>query len=139
MRELLIAAAAGALLASLFAGCGGDPGLEDTRWVLVSLGGEAPTGSDETPFLGTSREGEELRIFGFSGCNRFHGSCALEGASIECGPLASTRMACPEPAMQLEMRLLGALGAARQWEIAEGRLTLRGPDAEVAVFEASTD
>ena len=56
-----------------------------------------------------SRHGD--RIGGVSGCNRYSGSVVAGEApgalSVE-QPLASTRMACPEPLMEAELRRLAA-------------------------------
>lgn len=40
------------------------------------------------------------RISVLGGCNRMSGSYAMVDGKLQVGPLASTRMACPEPRMQ---------------------------------------
>ncbi len=80
----------------------------------------------------------EGRLEGDSGCNRFFGPWRLDGDRIEIGRLAATRKACPEPAMSNETLLLRALEAARGFVRDGTRLTLTGPDGELATF-AQTD
>ena len=46
------------------------------------------------------------------------------GTTIALGPLASTLMACPEPAATQEQQYLAALELARTWEVRGDRLTL---------------
>jgi len=55
------------------------------------------------------------KVIGHGGCNRFFGSYKIAGDRIEIGPLGATRMACPEPIMEREVRFLQALGNARQF------------------------
>lgn len=57
----------------------------------------------------------EGRAHGSSGCNRFTGGFALDGAALRFEPVAGTRMACEAPAMALEQRFLDALAAVRGW------------------------
>ena len=52
----------------------------------------------------------------------------VDGGTIAIGPLASTKMACPPPASDIEAAYLPALDAAGSWEILpSGQLVLRGP------------
>jgi heat shock protein HslJ len=50
---------------------------------------------------------EERQLSGYSGCNRFFGSCTINNDSLSIGVIASTRMACTD--MQLENKLLESL------------------------------
>lgn len=58
--------------------------------------------------------GSEGRVSGFGGCNRFTGTFVQNGAELRIGPLAATRMACPEDVMKLEMKLFGLLDSTRR-------------------------
>ena len=49
------------------------------------------------------------RLSGRAGCNRFSGTYSITGDRLAVGPLATTRMACPEPAMRHERRVLEIL------------------------------
>ena len=93
-------------------GCGGavlpPEDLAGTRWIIRRIDGRAVTGPPERPAELAFADG---RIAVGTGCNRMGGSYRVEGARLVTGPLASTRMACPQPMMGQE-DALGALFAA---------------------------
>ena len=66
------------------------------------------------------------RFTGTSGCNRYVG--AVEDRSVpgemKVGPLAGTRMACPDPQSSVEARFLDQLGGARRFGFTVGRLAI---------------
>lgn len=68
-------------------------------------------------------------VTGYGGCNSFTGRYAQDGASVEIGPLASTRRACAAEALTLqEARVLQALDAVTRASLeADGALILSGP------------
>jgi heat shock protein HslJ len=67
-------------------------------------------------------------VTGDAGCNTFNGAYTLDGESIEIGPLASTRVACPtEELQQQEDAYLAALQLATSYEITGDRLDLFRP------------
>jgi heat shock protein HslJ len=68
-------------------------------------------------------EGGQLR--GHAGCNRFSGNYELEDGSLHVGPLRSTRMACPEPAMSFEISFMEALQTPAKASIVSDKLVLR--------------
>jgi heat shock protein HslJ len=82
--------------------------LAGSAWGLVALDGE-PVPEDLDVFLEFREEG---RVAGRGGCNRFTGGYVRQGGTIGFTPLASTRMACPGPAMAVESAFLAALEAA---------------------------
>ena len=97
--------------------------LQGTSWTLVEIAGSAPAG-DARPTLVFAADG--TTVSGNAGCNRFNGAVAIDGGSIDFGPLASTRMACPEPAMSVESAYLGALDGAATWRMEGSQLVLEG-------------
>jgi heat shock protein HslJ len=73
-------------------------------------------------------------IAGNTGCNSFNGPYRVDGDSIEIGPLASTRAACPnEELQQQEQAYLAALELAKTFEITGNRLDLLRPGHTFAV------
>ncbi|HET9346290.1 MAG TPA: META domain-containing protein [Candidatus Limnocylindrales bacterium] len=101
------------------------PGAEDlsgTSWTLVDLGGTAPAEGTSATLAFDAADA----VSGKTGCNSFNGQAAIDGSAIDFGPLATTRMACPEPQMSLETAYLGALDAATSWKIEDGKLILEG-------------
>jgi heat shock protein HslJ len=67
------------------------------------------------------------RFAGRAGCNRYTADAKAGAAAgdVAVGPIATTRMMCPEPGMAVERRYLDALTAARRWALVpSGDLTL---------------
>ena len=83
--------------------------LVGSNWKLVDLCGEDVSG--ETSM--TLEFMPEERISGGAAVNRFNGSLRLADDGIEVGPMATTRMAGPPEAMELESTYLAALAAAK--------------------------
>jgi heat shock protein HslJ len=109
------------------AGAGDEPvpdaSLTGTYWKVVAIGGEPVelTADMREPNLVLDGSGHAK---GFGGCNRFFGSFEQVENSLTLGPLGATRMAC-EHGMDIEDRLLAALGRVRYFEIHGDSLTLR--------------
>jgi putative lipoprotein len=106
-------------------GAGGDfaaasERLEGSEWGV--------TGEDK-PFI---QFGSNGRVSGSSGCNRFTGTYEItEDGSIKIGPIASTRMACPESAMAAEAKFFAMLDDVRSFERTQTSLALRSADGAV--------
>jgi heat shock protein HslJ len=64
------------------------------------------------------------RLTGTTGVNSFTGTLVVEGETLRLGPAATTRRAGPQPAMEFESAMLGALQRAAGWRIAGGTLSL---------------
>ena len=91
--------------------------LARSEWRPTEIGNiEVPAGSQM--FVRFDDEGQ---VVGHGGCNRFFGTYNLTGNRIEIGALGATRMACPKPVMEHELRFLQALEDA-------GRLVRDGID-----------
>lgn len=89
-------------------------------WVAEAIGGTALPASPRADIT-FSAEG---RAHGSSGCNRFTGGFTRDGASLQFGPVAGTRMACEPAAMELEQRFHQALEAVRGWRMDGAALLL---------------
>ena len=106
-------------------GCGGgtvpNDELVNSRWTIQEIDGR-PVGDGEYRLdFGSDR------ISGVAGCNRFSGPYSRSGNTLTTGPLAATRMACPEPRMEHERRVLQLLAAPLRLEFDEsGGLVLVG-------------
>lgn len=136
MNRVTAAAALGAL--ALLSACAtphsgpttkpvGVAALHGKEWTIFEINGQ-PT----IPDVKATINFEDGRVFGAGSCNRFMGSyTATGGFNIKLGQMASTMMACPEPAMQQEGKLLGALQAVTSFSIgADGVLTLSTADGQ---------
>lgn len=67
-------------------------------------------------------------VAGFGGCNRFTGSYLATDTTIDIGPLAATRRACPEPVMDDEMAFFRLLESVDRYDISGRTLTMQDPD-----------
>jgi heat shock protein HslJ len=86
--------------------------LSGSEWLLEDLGGSGVIDNAQATLIFA----EAGRVAGNSSCNRFSGPVEVGGDSIKFGPLASTRMACPEAVMNQEAKYLKALQAAERFE-----------------------
>jgi hypothetical protein len=126
---------------------GGDPVFR--AWTLTRFGPAAePVDESSAGALANALAGldadraitldlsEEGRAAGFDGCNRYFGDFSIQnGHQIEQGPLASTRMACPGPLMELEQAYLANLAKAVRLFRRAGRLELEDDSGVLLVFE----
>ncbi len=77
-------------------------------------------------------------VSGDASCNQFNGAAVVDGTSIAIGPLASTKMACADPAAsEQETAYLAALEAATIVQLQGDKLELRDAEGALQVgFEA---
>ncbi len=109
-------------------------GLENGTWRLIGLPGQ--TLPAEMGGNAVTVNFEAGRVHGFSGCNQFSGSYALEGEKLVLGLLGGTMMACAEPAMSIENQFLSSFSGGLQIAIGENDLTLKPENgADVLRFE----
>lgn len=95
-------------------------------WVLQSLDGSPPS-AEVT--LSLSPDGT---VSGNSGCNRYTGKNNAELPQLALGPMASTRMACPD--LELEATYINALSKATEAIEQDGELLVTGEDDIQMVF-----
>ena len=117
-----------------------EAGLEVMHWGLHTLAGEfAPLAADgrqvDIRFL--PKEG---RAAGFSGCNRFTGSYTVSDVSansgaLTFGPIAGTRMACPQGRGDIEQPFLQTLGKVTAYRLTDNTLSFLSDNEVVATFK----
>lgn len=117
-------------------GCArGHSELEGTQWRLAewTLSSLSPREFDITVKFADGQ------VSGYSGVNTYRGPYALGSRhAFAAGPLVSTEMAGPEPAMRAEGAYLTLLGQAASYRVVEGRLTLLDAGGnESLIFEAA--
>lgn len=123
-----------ALSALTLAGCGKaaatDP-LTGTGWQLVSIESMAPDEQPSTviddPAKYTVEFGDDGRAAFGVDCNRGNGSweaaaAAPDSGSLTFGPIALTKMFCPQPSVDAEVA--AALGRVRSYLLSDGQLHL---------------
>lgn len=99
-------------------------GFNNGRDAVVGLAGDAPI----TLSFGKGA------ISGNAGCNTFRGGYTVDGQSVKIGPLASTRMACPDPVLKQEREFLAALESAVKWSVEGDTLDMHRQDGQRAVM-----
>jgi heat shock protein HslJ len=82
-----------------------------SEWLLEDLGGSGVLDNIQT----TLAFPEAGKVAGGGSCNRFFGPTQISGHTMKIGPLAATRMSCPEALMAQEMKYLNALQAAERF------------------------
>ena len=101
--------------------------LPGSAWEVTSLADEDPL--DDHPI--TFEFDAEGNIAGDASCNRFGGTCTIEGHTIKIGPLRSTRRACEPEIMQQEQKFLALLSTVSAWSIEDDELVLTAPEGEI--------
>lgn len=108
--------------------------ITDRSWVLQELEGQPLDSADRQRPPTLTLTGAGTRASGFAGCNRFAGTYTLGPGTLEFGPLAMTRMACPS--IELESRYARALAAVRQYRVERDELVLEAKGTPLARFAA---
>lgn len=108
----------------------------DTRWRLVALSPELPLGAVRVEAV---FDADARRVSGTAGCNRFTGTFTTDGDRLTIGPLATTRMACPEPQMRIEQAVLRTLAAAQRWAESDATLVIETGTGESLTFSSAPD
>jgi heat shock protein HslJ len=104
--------------------------LAGTQWVLGTIGGNTPLTGTQI----TLNFGDDGRVNGTDGCNRFMGAYTVAGESLTFGPLAGTMMACPED-ITAQATIFGvALQNTESFTLAGSELALIGRGATLATF-----
>ncbi len=109
--------------------------LAGTEWLIEATGGTAIVSGQEP----TIRFGEDGRVSGFSGCNRFTGGYTEDGDMVTFSPLASTMMACMSAETGAQERAIQAIlsGETRISFDAMGLLTVTSATGKAFVARKS--
>ena len=112
--------------------------LEGPNWRLTSITSD---GTVSSPLAGTAVNAlfaADGSVAGSAGCNRYSAPFTTSGSSLTFGPLATTKMMCPEDVMTQEQAFLTAMGEVSGYTIAGATLTLVDADGQPALrFEAN--
>ena len=126
-----------ALALIALSGCSADPvSLDGTQWTLAEWSVSSLSPND----FQITADFADGRISGKSAVNSYGGEYTLgPGDAFSTGPLVTTLMAGPEPAMRAEQAYTVLLAAARSYKLAGDRLTLYDEGGnESLIFEAVT-
>jgi heat shock protein HslJ len=130
---LLVALTATAIVAA--AAFAQSPPLAGSEWRPTEIDG-VEIAEDAGIFIQFGAEG---KVQGSGGCNRFTGKYEVDGDTIALGPLATTRMLCPDPVQQNEDRLFAGLARATKFAREGIDLTLKDDEDAVVVQLVQTD
>lgn len=116
-----------------------DAPLVGTAWTVNGLlAGETaaslPAGSEGKARLTFGKDG---RLTGSLGCNRVTAPAKISGTTITLGAIATTRMICTGPQMELETKLYDALDGPLSYRLDHRTLTVT--DADGGGFTATAD
>jgi heat shock protein HslJ len=103
-------------------------GFNNGRDAVVGLKGDAPV----------TLSFKAGTVSGDAGCNTFRGGYTVDGKAVKIGPLALTRKACGEEAMQQERAFVAALESAATWAVEGGTLDMHRADGQRAVMARRT-
>lgn len=110
--------------------------LPGTHW-LLDVGALGGAGSEDV--TSDLAFGEDGRVSGSDGCNRFTGPYEAEGSSLRLGPLASTRKACVGAAEKVASRVSAALDQVRSFSAQPDTLVLQdGSGLPLLRYRANT-
>jgi heat shock protein HslJ len=109
--------------------------LPGSAWQVTTFAGQTPL-ADHPITLEFDNEGN---IAGNASCNRFGGTCQINGDKIEIGPLRSTRRACEPDIMEQEHKFLALLGAVTAWSIEGDELVLSAPEGAIKAKRQSAE
>lgn len=113
-----------------------DSPLRNTYWKLVRLGDAPVQVADRQREPCVVFAASEARLSGHGGCNRVTGRFEVDGDRLKIGPMAATRMACPD-GMEQEQRFLQAVQTVATYRIRGSHLEMMDASGEVlARFEA---
>nr|WP_314630319.1 META domain-containing protein [uncultured Janthinobacterium sp.] len=110
--------------------------LTNTYWKLTQLDGAAVTMAPQQEREVRITLTDDGKVHGFTGCNQVMGGYTLAGTALRFTQLASTRMACPPPLMQLESAVLAKLNSVTGYRFDGEFLVLLKDGAPVARFES---
>ncbi len=110
--------------------------LEDRKWILESIKGEAIGTTQAEPFINFN--GEDQGAGGNTSCNVFGGQyTAARGAFKLSMPISTLRACIEDSSMQVERGMLDGRQNANRFAVFEDRLTLYRDDEVLLVFRGA--
>ena len=118
-----------------------EPGSVVGSWVATGVDIAGGVVSSETTSEITATFAEGGTLSGNDGCNSYDATYEVDGPTIAIGPLATTRMACPDDDLTEQAAAYAeALAAAVTWSVGpDGSLQLRGADGALLVAYAPAE
>ena len=122
------------------AGAAAAPQLAGTSWVGVAAGASEARQLPRLTFTSTAPEqGMSGRVQGFTGCNMLSGGYTVEGGVVKLGPVMTTKRFCVGPEMDIERRLLAAMGDGSRITREGDKLVITSANARFEFTPAKPD
>ena len=74
--------------------------LDSTKWEVAQISGMIIFTTETTKLPTLDFDAEKMTVNGTTGCNNYSGSYTMDGSQLAFGPMATTRMACPDIAIE---------------------------------------
>ncbi|MFZ6747536.1 YbaY family lipoprotein [Undibacterium sp. Ren11W] len=111
--------------------------LSETYWKLSELDGvKISMSATQKREVRITLSAEGGRVSGFGGCNQINGAYQQSASALRFLQMASTRMACAAPFMELESQVLSMLDAVSAYRLDGEQLVLLKGEQVVARFDA---
>jgi len=111
--------------------------IEDIGWKLTHWASQEPLAEG----VEVTAHFADKQVTGTAGCNRYFAAVTANGVrDLSIGPAGSTRLACPQAAMEVEVRYLNALQTVSRFGFLSGQLALEyadGGGGKVLLFAAT--
>ncbi|MGL4648886.1 MAG: META domain-containing protein, partial [Caldilineaceae bacterium] len=101
-----------------------DAAFTGTTWTLVAFDEIMAVEFDPAVVAVEITFMDDGSLSGNGGCNNFSGGYSVEGSFITFGAIATTMMACPDPASTVEAAVFGALQGEAQYQISGNTMEL---------------
>ena len=106
--------------------------LENTKWKLVELNGEAVANEEPENLIFVYFQAEDKKVSGYTGCNRFSGTYTLGAKNaLTCSEIIMTKMFCSEVA-KIEMGLTTAIRQAKSYSFEGSKLYINQDNRDKA-------
>jgi heat shock protein HslJ len=113
--------------------------LVGTNWTLASIHTADTVSSGTAGTTVTAVFGDDGRVAGSAGCNRYFAQYTVTGRSLSIGPAGSTKMFCDSPGvMQQESTYMALLSQATTFTIEGDRLTVSDTKGTTVLSFAKT-
>lgn len=110
-----------------------DMGLTGTKWVLELVEGQKVEMKIANNEIVMQFSGDEKRVTGMAGCNRFFGGYEADGNKLKFSHMGATRMTCPD--QEAEARFFKILEDTDAFQIKAQQLSLLQKGKVLALFK----
>lgn len=105
----------------------------DGEWGLDATSLPDPVSNEITDANRPTITFASTAVSGFAGCNTFTGTVEYDDKDMDFGPLATTMMACEEPATSIESTVLQLMDQVRGYELNGTRLRMKNGDGLIVL------